>query len=73
MLRVNLNHVFILSARPDVRTKTSWDAPILWQGMFNPSIYDTIHIQLESSIAVTVFAVGRFVPLGRSLICDYMT
>ena len=29
--------------------------------MFNSSAYDELHIQLRSSVALTVFAVGRFV------------
>lgn len=42
-------------------TCTSWNAPIIWEGMFNPSHYDQIHTNEESSVALTVFAVGRLV------------
>ncbi|KAM7405677.1 hypothetical protein PAMP_000107 [Pampus punctatissimus] len=51
---------FYLRARPDVPTRTSWNAPIIWEGMFDPKLYDQMHIQGGSSVALTVFAVGRY-------------
>ncbi|XP_024911479.1 N-acetyllactosaminide alpha-1,3-galactosyltransferase-like, partial [Cynoglossus semilaevis] len=47
-------------ARGDVRTITPWKAPIIWEGMFDQHIYDQMHIHLKSTVAVTVFAVGRY-------------
>ncbi|XP_035484617.1 N-acetyllactosaminide alpha-1,3-galactosyltransferase-like isoform X2 [Scophthalmus maximus] len=47
-------------ARPEVQTNTSWNAPIIWEGMFDPNIYDKMHVQFQSSVALTVFAVGRY-------------
>ncbi|KPP71111.1 hypothetical protein Z043_110002 [Scleropages formosus] len=35
-------------------------APILWEGMFNPTIYDQEHRERGTSVALTVFAVGRY-------------
>ncbi|XP_027859245.1 alpha-1,3-galactosyltransferase 2 isoform X1 [Xiphophorus couchianus] len=49
-----------LWSRNDVQTCTSWKAPIIWEGMFNPSHYDQIHRNKGSSVALTVFAVGRY-------------
>ncbi|XP_034541646.1 N-acetyllactosaminide alpha-1,3-galactosyltransferase-like isoform X2 [Notolabrus celidotus] len=48
------------SSRLDIQTRTTWGAPIIWEGMFDPYIYDAIHKNLRSSVALTVFAVGRY-------------
>lgn len=48
-------------SRPDVQTCTSWRAPIIWDGMFVPELYDQMHKSSGSSVALTVFAIGRFV------------
>ncbi|KAI3377379.1 hypothetical protein L3Q82_008569 [Scortum barcoo] len=47
-------------ARPEVITRTSWNAPIIWEGIFDPKLYDQKHIRNGSSVALTVFAVGRY-------------
>ncbi|XP_008308332.1 alpha-1,3-galactosyltransferase 2-like [Cynoglossus semilaevis] len=47
-------------ARTDVTTISSWKAPIMWEGMFDPNVYDRMHIHFGSNVAVTVFAVGRY-------------
>lgn len=58
----NIFHFIIhFRARPLVQTMSPWKAPILWEGMFDPDLYDQKHIQNESSVALTVFAVGRLV------------
>ncbi|XP_044073800.1 alpha-1,3-galactosyltransferase 2-like isoform X1 [Siniperca chuatsi] len=49
-----------LRSRSDVQTCTSWKAPIIWDGMFNPDLYDQMHKREGSSVALTVFAVGRY-------------
>ncbi|XP_049893960.1 alpha-1,3-galactosyltransferase 2-like isoform X2 [Epinephelus moara] len=49
-----------LWSRPDVQTCTSWNAPIIWEGMFDPDLYDQAHKMKRSSVALTVFAVGRY-------------
>ncbi|KAF7207990.1 alpha-1,3-galactosyltransferase 2 isoform X1 [Nothobranchius furzeri] len=49
-----------LQSRPDVQTCTSWRAPIIWEGMFDPDLYDQTHRKQGSSVALTVFAVGRY-------------
>lgn len=49
-----------LLARPDVQTSTHWGAPILWEGTFNAALFDEAHKMEGSSVAVTVFAVGKY-------------
>uniref|UniRef100_A0A3P8UKV8 Alpha 1,3-galactosyltransferase 2 n=1 Tax=Cynoglossus semilaevis TaxID=244447 RepID=A0A3P8UKV8_CYNSE len=51
---------FHFRTRPDVLTNTPWNAPIIWEGVFDPYVSDQFHIRLNSSVALTVFAVGRF-------------
>uniref|UniRef100_A0A3Q1GKW6 Alpha 1,3-galactosyltransferase 2 n=1 Tax=Acanthochromis polyacanthus TaxID=80966 RepID=A0A3Q1GKW6_9TELE len=55
-------NVFFLCfrSRRDVQTCTSWKAPIIWEGMFDPDLYDQMHKKEGTSVALTVFAVGRF-------------
>lgn len=48
-------------SRSDVQTCTPWKAPIIWDGMFDPDLYDRTHQKAGSSVALTVFAVGRLV------------
>ncbi|XP_020787877.1 N-acetyllactosaminide alpha-1,3-galactosyltransferase-like [Boleophthalmus pectinirostris] len=47
-------------ARPDVPTQTPWKAPIMWEGMFDGAVYDKAHREANTSVALTVFAVGRY-------------
>ncbi|KAK2919898.1 hypothetical protein Q8A73_002102 [Channa argus] len=55
-----LNETLNFGARPQVQTYTSWKAPIIWERMFDPNLYDQSHVQHQSSVALTVFAVGRY-------------
>ncbi|XP_028853680.1 alpha-1,3-galactosyltransferase 2-like [Denticeps clupeoides] len=48
-------------ARSDVQTCTYWGAPIMWDGMFDPDVYDDEHMKRNTSVALTVFAVGRYI------------
>ncbi|XP_003450830.2 N-acetyllactosaminide alpha-1,3-galactosyltransferase-like isoform X1 [Oreochromis niloticus] len=57
---INLDNTLNLGARPAVQTSTSWNAPIIWEGMFDPNLFDQKHIEEKSSVALTVFAVGRY-------------
>ncbi|XP_028432369.1 N-acetyllactosaminide alpha-1,3-galactosyltransferase-like [Perca flavescens] len=59
-LSINLDDTLNFRARQEVETRTSWQAPIIWEGMFDPKLYDQKHIQKKSSVALTVFAVGRY-------------
>lgn len=58
---LNFNSLLYFRSRSDVQTCTSWKAPIIWEGMFDPKMYDQMHKKEGSSVALTVFAVGRFV------------
>uniref|UniRef100_UPI0037E7516F alpha-1,3-galactosyltransferase 2-like isoform X2 n=1 Tax=Semicossyphus pulcher TaxID=241346 RepID=UPI0037E7516F len=49
-----------LGSRLDVPTCTPWGAPVIWDGMFKPELYDRMHKLQGSSVALTVFAVGRY-------------
>lgn len=55
--RINLDDTLNFGARPAVQTSTSWNAPIIWEGMFEPNLFDQKHIGEKSSVALTVFAV----------------
>ncbi|KAK2853692.1 hypothetical protein Q5P01_006353 [Channa striata] len=59
-MKTLLNDTLNFEARPQVQTSTYWKAPIVWEGMFDPELYDQSHVQLQSSVALTVFAVGRY-------------
>lgn len=47
-------------ARPEVLTCTSWGAPIVWDGTFDPDVAQQEAIQQNLTIGLTVFAVGRY-------------
>ncbi|XP_049902314.1 alpha-1,3-galactosyltransferase 2-like isoform X2 [Epinephelus moara] len=57
---INVDDTLNFGARPQVATRTSWNAPIIWEGMFDPNLYDQQHIERNSTVALTVFAVGRY-------------
>ncbi|XP_059211730.1 alpha-1,3-galactosyltransferase 2-like [Centropristis striata] len=56
----NLDDTLNYRARRGFGTRTSWNAPIMWDGMFDPNFYDQQHIRSKTSVALTVFAVGRY-------------
>ncbi|XP_007948659.1 alpha-1,3-galactosyltransferase 2 [Orycteropus afer afer] len=47
-------------ARPEVLTCTSWGAPIIWDGIFDPAVAQQQARQKNLTIGLTVFAVGRY-------------
>uniref|UniRef100_W5LZA7 Alpha 1,3-galactosyltransferase 2 n=2 Tax=Lepisosteus oculatus TaxID=7918 RepID=W5LZA7_LEPOC len=49
-----------LWSRTDVQTCTYWRAPVIWDGMFNPEYYDVFYRKQNTSVALTVFAVGKY-------------
>ncbi|XP_028456423.1 globoside alpha-1,3-N-acetylgalactosaminyltransferase 1 isoform X1 [Perca flavescens] len=51
----------IVKGRTDVVAVTPWLAPIVWEGTFNPVLLDSIYKQKKINIAVTVFAVGKYI------------
>ncbi|XP_046905077.1 alpha-1,3-galactosyltransferase 2-like [Hypomesus transpacificus] len=46
--------------RTDVKTFTEWGAPIIWERIFDRDECDREHKKKHSSVALTVFAVGRY-------------
>ncbi|KAM9346398.1 globoside alpha-1,3-N-acetylgalactosaminyltransferase 1-like [Symphorus nematophorus] len=46
--------------RTDVVTMTPWQAPVVWEGSFDPVLLDCIYRPQNISIALTVFAVGKY-------------
>lgn len=60
------NHVdnsLDLWSRTDVQTCTYWRAPVIWDGMFNPQHYDEVYRRQNVTVALTVFAVGRYLDI----------
>ncbi|XP_072887863.1 alpha-1,3-galactosyltransferase 2-like isoform X1 [Hemitrygon akajei] len=49
--------------RTDVQTCTSWNAPIIWEGTFNPTDFDEMHKKKNTVIGLSVFAVGNYLDL----------
>lgn len=46
--------------RNDVNAVTSWNAPLVWEGTFDPVVIDAIYKKMDPRIAVVVFAVGKY-------------
>ncbi|KAM5323739.1 alpha-1,3-galactosyltransferase 2 isoform 2-T2 [Glossophaga mutica] len=59
LLRDNFSGLLRLWARPEVLTCTSWGAPIIWDGTFDPDVAQQEATQQNLTIGLTVFAVGR--------------
>ncbi|XP_029365298.1 globoside alpha-1,3-N-acetylgalactosaminyltransferase 1-like [Echeneis naucrates] len=51
----------ILQGRTDVVTVTPWLAPVVWEETFDPVLLDSIYRPKNMTIAVTVFAVGKYI------------
>ncbi|TMS12844.1 C-Jun-amino-terminal kinase-interacting protein 1 [Larimichthys crocea] len=58
--KIQITDSLNFGARENVETRTTWNAPIMWEGMFDPNLYDQKHIEGKSAVALTVFAVGRY-------------
>ncbi|XP_030233412.1 globoside alpha-1,3-N-acetylgalactosaminyltransferase 1 isoform X1 [Gadus morhua] len=46
--------------RMDVNPVTNWNAPLVWEGTFDPVVIDSIYKRMDPRIAVIVFAVGKY-------------
>ncbi|CAN9506979.1 unnamed protein product [Ophioblennius macclurei] len=46
--------------RTDVNSLTNWNAPLVWEGTFDPVVIDAIYKKMDPRIAVVVFAVGKY-------------
>ncbi|XP_041068289.1 N-acetyllactosaminide alpha-1,3-galactosyltransferase-like [Carcharodon carcharias] len=51
---------FNSSAVTEVQTITSWSAPIMWEGTFDPVERDEFYFKRKAVIGLTVFAIGRY-------------
>uniref|UniRef100_A0A7N5JM22 Alpha 1,3-galactosyltransferase 2 n=1 Tax=Ailuropoda melanoleuca TaxID=9646 RepID=A0A7N5JM22_AILME len=60
LLRDNFTGLLNPWARPDVLTCTSWGAPIIWDGIFDPAVAQQEALEQNLTIGLTVFAVGRY-------------
>ncbi|KAF7652221.1 hypothetical protein LDENG_00099730 [Lucifuga dentata] len=56
----NFEEVLNFGSRPAVQTSTVWNAPIIWEGMFDPNLFDQKHRKQNTFVALTVFAVGSY-------------
>ncbi|XP_066547656.1 alpha-1,3-galactosyltransferase 2-like [Amia ocellicauda] len=56
----HIDYLLDLCSRKDVQTSTSWGAPIIWDGMFDPELYDAFYTEQNVTVALTVFAVGKY-------------
>ncbi|XP_026115124.1 globoside alpha-1,3-N-acetylgalactosaminyltransferase 1-like isoform X2 [Carassius auratus] len=54
------NQPSVLVGRTDVASVSSWLAPIIWEGTFDPILIDSIYKQHNLTIATTVFALGKY-------------
>nr|XP_048290307.1 alpha-1,3-galactosyltransferase 2 isoform X1 [Myodes glareolus] len=60
LLRDNFTGALRHWARPEVLTCTSWAAPIIWDGTFDPHVAEQEARRQNLTIGLTVFAVGRY-------------
>ncbi|KAM8894306.1 globoside alpha-1,3-N-acetylgalactosaminyltransferase 1-like isoform 3-T3 [Spinachia spinachia] len=45
--------------RTDVNSVTNWNAPLVWEGTFDPVVIDAIYKKMDPRVAVALFAVGK--------------
>lgn len=58
----------IVQGRTDVVTVTPWLAPVVWEGTFDSGLLDSIYRPKNITIAVTVFAVGKYIMFLRNFL-----
>lgn len=46
--------------RTDVNSVTNWNAPLVWEGTFDPVVIDDIYRRINPRVAVVVLAVGKY-------------
>ncbi|XP_071345980.1 globoside alpha-1,3-N-acetylgalactosaminyltransferase 1-like isoform X2 [Trachinotus anak] len=46
--------------RTDVNAVTNWNAPLVWEGTFDPVVIDDIYKRMDPRVAVVVLAVGKY-------------
>ncbi|KAI9542682.1 hypothetical protein NQZ68_017693 [Dissostichus eleginoides] len=55
-----IKSLFDLPRRTDVNAVTNWNAPLVWEGTFDPVVIDAIYKKMDPRVAVLVFAVGKY-------------
>ncbi|KAG7239562.1 hypothetical protein INR49_028713 [Caranx melampygus] len=58
--RVKYNQPSTQKGRTDVNAVTNWNAPLVWEGTFDPVVIDAIYKKMDPRIAVVVLAVGKY-------------
>uniref|UniRef100_A0AAQ4P756 Globoside alpha-1,3-N-acetylgalactosaminyltransferase 1-like n=1 Tax=Gasterosteus aculeatus aculeatus TaxID=481459 RepID=A0AAQ4P756_GASAC len=48
------------NGRTDVNSVTNWNAPLVWEGTFDPVVIDAIYKKMDPRVAVVLFAVGKY-------------
>lgn len=54
--------------RTDVNSVTNWNAPLVWEGTFDPVVIDAIYTKMNPRVAVVVFAVGKYTRFLKAFI-----
>ncbi|KAM4602629.1 globoside alpha-1,3-N-acetylgalactosaminyltransferase 1-like [Polymixia lowei] len=49
-----------LVGRKDVSSVTNWNAPLVWEGTFDPMVIDSIYKKMDPRVAIVVLAVGKY-------------
>ncbi|XP_060107373.1 N-acetyllactosaminide alpha-1,3-galactosyltransferase-like [Heteronotia binoei] len=57
---ISLPQWFNPSARMNVRTLTSWSAPIIWEGTVERSVLEDYYKKKKVTVGLTVFAIGKY-------------
>lgn len=57
--KVCIHNFSVLPRRTDVNSVTNWNAPLVWEGTFDPVVIDAIYKKMDPRVAVVVFAVGK--------------
>lgn len=58
--KLSLQDWFLPSNKVELRTKTPWNAPILWEGTFNRTYLEEYYRNNPVTIGLTVFALGKY-------------
>uniref|UniRef100_A0A3P8SDF5 Globoside alpha-1,3-N-acetylgalactosaminyltransferase 1-like n=1 Tax=Amphiprion percula TaxID=161767 RepID=A0A3P8SDF5_AMPPE len=57
---VSILNFFVFLRRTDVNSVTNWNAPLVWEGTFDPVVIDDIYSRMNPRVAVVVLAVGKY-------------
>ncbi|KAM4596410.1 histo-blood group ABO system transferase 2-like [Fundulus diaphanus] len=56
------------TGRTDINAVTNWNAPLVWEGTFDPVVIDAIYKKMDPRVAVVVFAVGKYTRFLKAFI-----